>query len=289
MRPVSSDDGAPEATTGSPRSLASLIGLGIAAALTFAVLIALGTWQLERRSWKLELIERVDTRVHAPPVAAPGRRDWPMVTAADHEYRHVRVTGVFLNDRETQVVALTELGSGYWVLTPLRMRDGTLVLVNRGFVPTDRRDPATRKAREIAGEATVTGLLRITEPGGTLLRSNDPSADRWYSRDVAAIAAAHGLTDFAPYFIDADTSSNGPDSPVGGLTVITFHNNHLVYAITWYGLALMLAGGTAHVIRQEWRARRTKTTHPQAFKTIRTRTAGPDFSLVAGEFRRRAE
>jgi surfeit locus 1 family protein len=289
MRPVSSDDDAPEATTGSPRSLASLIGLGIAAALTFAVLIALGTWQLERRSWKLELIERVNTRVHAPPVAAPGRRDWPMVTAADHEYRHVRVTGVFLNDRETQVVALTELGSGYWVLTPLRMQDGTLVMINRGFVPTDRRDPATRKAGEIAGEATVTGLLRISEPGGTLLRSNDPSAGRWYSRDVAAIAAAHGLTDFAPYFIDADASSKEPDSPVGGLTVITFHNNHLVYAITWYGLALMLAGGAAHVIRQEWRARRTKTTHPQAFKTIRTRTAGPDFFLVAGEFRRRAE
>ncbi len=258
MRPVSSDDGAPEATTGSPRSLASLIGLGIAAALTFAVLIALGTWQLERRSWKLELIERVNTRVHAPPVAAPGRRDWPMVTAADHEYRHVRVTGVFLNDLEAQVAASTELGFGYWVLTPLRMGDGAVVLVNRGFVPTGRRDPATRKAGEIVGEATVTGLLRITEPGGTLLRSNDPSADRWYSRDVAAIAAARGLSDVAPYFIDAgaDAGAKGPDAPVGGLTVIKFHNNHLIYAITWYGLALMVAGGTAYVIRQEWLALR---------------------------------
>ena len=223
------------------------------------MLAALGTWQLERRSWKLDLIERVTTRVHAPPAAAPGRAEWPLVTAADYEYRHVRVTGVFLNDRETQVAASTELGPGYWVLTPLRIRDGTLVLVNRGFVPTDRRDPATRKAGEIAGETTVTGLLRITEPGGTLLRSNDPSADRWYSRDVAAIAAARGLTDVAPYFIDADADryAQRPDFPVGGLTVITFHNNHLVYAITWYGLALMLAGGTAYVIRQEWRARRT--------------------------------
>jgi surfeit locus 1 family protein len=179
-----------------------------------------------------------------------------MITIADHEYRHVSVTGVFLNAFETQVAASTELGPGYWVLTPLRMRDGTLVLINRGFVPTDRRDPATRKAGEIAGEATVTGLLRITEPDGFLLRSNDPSADRWYSRDVAAIAAARGLTDVAPYFIDADAASNGPHSPVGGLTVISFHNNHLVYAITWYSLALMLAGGTAYVIRQEWRARR---------------------------------
>ena len=257
MSPVSFDDSEPEAATGSQHSLASLIGLGIAAALVFAVLAALGTWQLERRSWKLGLIERIDTRVHAPPVAPPGRRDWPMVTAADHEYRHVRVTGVFLNGLEAQVAASTELGSGYWVLTPLRMRDGAVVLVNRGFVPTGRRDPATRKAGEIAGEATVTGLLRITEPGGTLLRSNDPSADRWYSRDVAVIAAARGLSDVAPYFIDADAAANGPDAPVGGLTVIKFHNNHLVYALTWYGLALMVAGGTAYVIRQEMLALRT--------------------------------
>jgi surfeit locus 1 family protein len=259
MSPVSFDDSEPEAATGSPRSLASLIGLGIAAALVFAVLAALGTWQLERRSWKLELIERIDTRVHAPPVAPPGRRDWPMVTAADHEYRHVRVSVVFLNDRETLVAASTELGSGYWVLIPLRMSDGTVVLVNRGFVPTGRRDPATRKAEEIAEEATVTGLLRITEPGGTLLRSNDPSADRWYSRDVAAIAAARGLSDVAPYFIDAgaDVGAKGPDAPVGGLTVIKFHNNHLIYALTWYGLALMVAGGTAYVIRQEMLALRT--------------------------------
>jgi len=252
-----------EPATGSPRSLASLNSLGIAAALVFAVLAALGTWQLERRAWKLDLIERVSTRVHAPPVAAPGPGEWPLVTAADYEYRHVRVLGVFRNDRETQVAASTELGPGYWVLTPLQLPDGTLVLVNRGFVPTDRRDPATRTAGEIAGEATVTGLLRITEPGGTLLRSNDPSSDRWYSRDVAAIAAARGLTNVAPYFIDADatsnSTSNAPASPVGGLTVITFHNNHLVYAITWYGLALMLAGWTTHVIRQEWRTRRAKT------------------------------
>ena len=102
----------------------------------------------------------------------------------------------------------------------------------------------------VAGETTVTGLLRITEPGGMLLRSNDPAAERWFSRDVEAIAAARGLTDVAPYFIDADAASDGPGWPVGGLTVIKFHNNHLVYALTWYGLALMVAVGTVYVIRQ---------------------------------------
>ena len=252
MTRTSFDTREPDAETHRPRSRASLFMLGVAAALIVAVLSALGTWQLERRSWKLDLIDRVETRVQAPPVQAPGRHEWSKVTAAGHEYRHVSVTGVFLNDRETLVTASTELGPGFWVLTPLRMRDGNVVLVNRGFVPTDRRDPASRRAGEIAGETTVTGLLRITEPEGAMLRSNDPSADRWFSRDVAAIAAARGLTDVAPYFIDADGGSGGPGLPVGGLTVIRFQNNHLVYAVTWYSLALMLAGGVFHIIRQEW-------------------------------------
>lgn len=253
MHPSNTDDPAPDAAADRRPSRTSLIGLGAAALLVFGVLISLGTWQVERLIWKLDLIERVETRVHAPPVEAPGRQDWPGVTAADHEYRHVSVTGTFLNDRETLVTASTELGPGYWVLVPLRRDDGTLVLINRGFVPTEQRDPASRPTAAVAGETTVTGLLRITEPEGMLLRSNDPAAGRWYSRDVAAIAAARGLSDVAPYFIDADAASGGPGLPVGGLTVIKFHNNHLVYALTWYGLALMVAAGAWYVIRQSGR------------------------------------
>lgn len=243
-----------------PRSPGWLVGFGIAATVLFAVLVALGTWQVERRAWKLALIERVETRVYAPPVPAPGRAEWPAITAADHEYRRVSVTGTFLNDRETLVAASTVLGPGSWVLTPLRRDDGTVVLVNRGFVPPARRDPATRTdgqvGGQIGGSATVTGLLRISEPGGAMLRANDPAADRWFSRDVAAIAAARRLEEVAPYFIDAEAAPGGPAFPVGGLTVIAFPNNHLVYAITWYGLAVMVAGGAACLIRQEWRARR---------------------------------
>jgi len=240
-----------------PRSLASLTLIVVLAVLGCVALTALGTWQIQRRSWKLDLIHRVESRVHAPPIAAPGPAEWPTVTAAEYEYRHVRVSGTFLNDRETLVQAVTTLGPGFWVLTPLRTADGFAVLVNRGFIPTDRRDPAKRRAGEIAGETTITGLLRITEPGGSLLRSNDPSSDHWYSRDVAAIAAGRGLTDFAPYFIDADARLNAHNGPVGGLTVIAFPNNHLIYAITWYVLALMLAGGTAYVIRDQWQVHRT--------------------------------
>jgi surfeit locus 1 family protein len=221
---------------------------GVGAGLVFVVLLGLGTWQVERRAWKLDLIARVEARVHAPPVPAPGPADWPRI-GPDDAYRHVTVSGTFLHDRETLVQAVTERGGGFWVLTPLRRPDGSLVLVNRGFVPGDRRDPATREPGQIPGETAVTGLLRLTEPKGAFLRSNDPKDDRWYSRDVAAIAAARGLADVTPYFVDADTTPNPGGLPVGGLTVIAFPNNHLVYAITWYGMALMLAGAMVYLLR----------------------------------------
>ncbi len=263
-----------------PRSVLALFGLFAGALILFSGFAALGTWQVYRRSWKLDLIARVDQRVHAPAVPAPGASQWADLTAANSEYRHVRASGVFLNDSETLVQATTELGAGYWVLTPLRLADGTIVLINRGFVPPERRDRAAHGASGAASPATVTGLLRMTEPGGAFLRRNDPAANRWYSRDVQGIAMARGLTNVAPYFIDADAApapadaasgaaepdhanaassaahTPGPVLPVGGLTVITFHNSHLVYSITWYTLALMVAGGMWMVIREERRLRR---------------------------------
>ncbi|MFE0755376.1 SURF1 family protein [Inquilinus sp. NPDC058860] len=241
-----------------PRSTAALVLLGVAALAVFLGLLALGVWQVERRAWKLDLIARVDQRVAAAPVAPPGPADWPRVTADRDEYRHVRVSGRFLNDREAQVVASTAKGAGYWVLTPLQAADGSVVLVNRGFVPAENRDPATRAAGQVEGPVTVTGLLRITEPKGGFLRSNAPAEERWYSRDVAAIAEARGLTDVAPYFIDADAAPNRGGLPVGGLTVISFPNSHLVYAVTWFGLAALLAFGVGYAARSERRVRRAQ-------------------------------
>lgn len=212
---------------------------------------ALGVWQIERRAWKLDLIARVDARIHALAVPPPARADWARVNARDDAYRHVRATGSFLHDRETLVQAVTERGAGFWVLTPLSTDQGT-VLVNRGFVPPERRDPASRRAGQ--GPVTVTGLLRISEPGGAFLRANDPAAGRWYSRDVAAIARARGLGEVAPFFIDADATPNPGGYPVGGLTVVAFPNNHLVYALTWFGLAALSAWGAALILRKaKWK------------------------------------
>jgi len=242
------------------RSTAARVALAVCAVLAFAGFVALGTWQVERRAWKLDLIARVDQRVHAPATAAPGRTEWPTVNAANDEYRHVRLAGTFLHDKETLVQASTRLGAGFWVLTPLRnSADGTVVLVNRGFVPPEAQKREARAATEPQGETTVAGLLRLTEPKGGFLRKNDPAGERWFSRDVQAIAAARGLGDVAPYFVDAEAApaqpgtpaTDAPAWPAGGLTVISFPNSHLVYALTWYGLALMVLIAAWFVRRSE--------------------------------------
>jgi len=218
-----------------------LVALCVLGALLFA---GLGVWQVERLAWKLDLIARVDARVHAPPAAVPPAA-WRAVDARREEYRHVRVQGSFLHDRATLVDALTERGAGFWVVTPLRTPAG-VVLVNRGFAPS--RGTAVIGA-SAEGPVSVAGLLRMTEPGGRFLRSNDPSHDRWFSRDVAAIARARGLGPVAPFFIDADAGPNPGGYPIGGLTVVKFRNAHLVYALTWFGLAVLCVVGLVLVLR----------------------------------------
>lgn len=222
--------------------------LGAAILCSIVGFLALGVWQVERRAWKLDLIAQVEARLQADPIAAPGPADWPRISPED-AYTRVRASGRYLHDHEVAVQAVTELGPGYWILTPFETSDFT-VLVNRGFVPSDRRDPLVRLAGQSPGEAIATGLLRLSEPKGGFLRRNDPDAGRWHSRDVAAIAEAEDLGEVAPYFIDADATPNPGGFPIGGLTVVRFRNTHLVYALTWFALAAGLAAATVLALRR---------------------------------------
>jgi surfeit locus 1 family protein len=215
------------------RGLALPLTIGV---VLIALLLALATWQLQRRVWKLALIAQVERHLRAAPGPAPLN-----ATPVD-AYRRVRLHGHYLHDREVRVQALTERGAGFWIVTPLQTVGGP-VLINRGFAPADRIAAASRPA----GARTVTGLLRLTEPGGGFLRTNDPARDRWYSRDVGAIARAKGLGRAAPYFVDA--AAAGEAYPIGGLTVIAFRNNHLIYALTWFALAGLTGWALARLMR----------------------------------------
>lgn len=220
-------------------------------ALFTASFSALGVWQVQRLAWKLDLIERVDSRIHATPTLPPA--DWSAISASRDEYRHVRLHGRYLHGQDSRVKALTVFGPGFWILSPFQLDDGRIVLVNRGYVP----DKAT--ALPPPAVSQVDGLLRLSEPGGAFLRRNDARHEHWYSRDVAALAQARGLPRVAPFFVDADADPANPVAhtatedgpglaatphtrwPYAGLTVVKFRNHHLSYALTWFALALMNA------------------------------------------------
>ena len=223
------------------------------AAFVIAVLVALGLWQLDRLQWKEALLTRIEARAKAPPQDLPPQDAWPALVPDDYDYRHVRLRGTFEHAGEILVFrgAPTEGGGvGSLVLTPFRLADGSHVVVNRGFVPVERRDPATRAAAQTGGEVNLTGLMRPPEARNPFTPADDPARNLWFTRDPTAIAAARGLEKAAPFTIDTDAVPPNPGGwPQGGATVVDIPNNHLSYALTWFGLAL---GGLATFAAFAW-------------------------------------
>ena len=204
-----------------------------------AAFAALAVWQVQRLHWKEALISRVDAGMRATPL--PLER----VAASDpapFEYRRVIVSGRYRPSGTVLVSGASTRGSGYWVLAPLQTAGG-IAYVNRGFMPLGTRIDTVRRQTP-TGPVTVIGLLRVSEPGGGFLRANRPAEDRWYSRDIATIAAARHQRADPRLFVDAFSESPAaPYAPIAGLTVVNFPNNHLSYALTWAALAILSAGG----------------------------------------------
>jgi surfeit locus 1 family protein len=218
--------------------------VSVLALAAFAVLIALGTWQVERLQWKEGLLSAIDERSHA----APQPLDEILAVKAEGkavEYRHATVTGRFLNDDEQFFFATHEGYSGYYVYTPLERADGSILFVNRGFVGIDFKDPATRPQSQPEGQITVTGLAReaLHEKPSWIIPDNEPAKNIFYWKDIDAFTANAGLDParVIDLYVDADASPNPGGWPVGGVTIVALPNNHLQYAVTWYGLAAALA------------------------------------------------
>tara|TARA_R110002124_G_scaffold74304_1_gene199374 strand:+ start:28517 stop:29209 length:693 start_codon:yes stop_codon:yes gene_type:complete len=206
------------------------------AGVMFVSMIALGNWQMRRLAWKLDLIESVQTRAFGDPVPAP--------QDAAPEYLRVFATGTFAHDQSLRIKAVTEIGPGYWIMTPL-VTDGMILWINRGFVPNTLEQGAWERPQ---GQQRVTGLVRLDQPGGTLLERNQPDTGRWVSADLSEMSRAAGLRQAqTAYFIDSEAT--GADWPRGGLTRLTFRNTHLVYALTWYAMAALFFVAMGYVIR----------------------------------------
>lgn len=210
----------------------------------FCALIALGTWQVQRLHWKVGLLATIAERMHSEPVLLAAIEKLN-AEGKDIEYRPVSVSGVFDNSKERHFFATYQGASGYFLYTPLRTDGGETIFVNRGFVPFDKKDPKTRPESFVEGETTVTGLARSApaEKPSFIVPDNEVGKNVFYWKDLKTMAASTGLSDakLVPFFIDAARDPNSNRLPIGGVTVVDLPNNHLQYAVTWYGLAAVLA------------------------------------------------
>jgi surfeit locus 1 family protein len=230
------------------------------AVLAFAALVALGTWQVERLHWKEGLLATIDQRIHSTPRPL-SEIERLFAEKHDVEYWPVTLNGKFLHAGERHFLATWNGDAGFYIYTPLRLDDGRYVFVNRGFVPYDRKDPATRRKGEVEGEVTVTGLARnpLAEKPSFIVPDNEPAKNMFYWKDLPVMAATAGLPAGAqvlPFFVDANDTPNPGGLPVGGVTLISLPNNHFQYALTWYGLALVLLVVVGTRLRDRWRGAR---------------------------------
>jgi len=211
--------------------------------LALAILLGLGTWQVKRLYWKEALMADIEQRRSADP-ATLEEIEAIARSGGDIEYRKVRLSGTFDHTRERHFFATHQGQTGYYVFTPLTLPDGRILFVNRGFVPFEMKDPAKRLDGQVAGEVTLTGLARaplIAKPS-SLLPDNDIAKNIFYWKDLAAMAESAQVPAgrLVNLFVDADATPNPGGWPMGGVTLIDLPNNHLQYAITWYGLAAAL-------------------------------------------------
>ena len=239
-----------------PRALRrGVLGPTLFALAGLAVLIGLGVWQLDRKVWKENLIAMIDARLSQVPQDLPPRADWPKLAAGADEYRRVTFTAEFLPGQEALVYSAGSAlrpdvqGPGYWVFAPARLAGGSIVIVDRGFIPFERKDAASHAAPQ--GPVDIVGVMRWPETPGLFTPNAEPQNNLWYLRDPEAMAKAHHWQSFAPFYIEQESPVPAGGVPKPGKLVVNLPDNHLQYAITWFGLALGLAG-----VYGVWLARR---------------------------------
>ena len=223
----------------------SLLWPAVCAGLAFALLVDFGLWQMRRLGEKEALIARIETRARAAPGELAKRADWPTLKAEDYDYAHVRATGRFDLEREALIFSPAPEGAGgepgYLVVTPFALEAGGVVLVNRGFVAQSKAGDGARH-NEPKGVVTIAGVMRAPQRRNSFTPTDDPERGLWYTKDPAKIAAHLRLDDAAPFVVDQDAGEPTTDGLFrASLGALDIPNNHLSYALTWFGLAGALA------------------------------------------------
>ncbi len=262
----------------------SWVGLLIPALIAFIVLIGLGTWQIQRKAWKEGLIAELNTQLAAPPIALPAPATWAGLDRAKDEYRRVTFGATFDNSKEALLFAAPSTFRpdadypGYWVLTPARLADGKIVIVNRGFVPDGRQDPKTRAAGQIAGPLTIVGSMRWSGDRHWFTPADEPNKNLWFTDDPQSIAAAKGLTGVAPFYIEQES----PVPPGGSAQARQAHGDAAGQSFAVRADLVRAGAGSCHHVcrlglrpgpRRRWRTQRGRLakacTHKSAMSAYR--------------------
>lgn len=218
------------------------------AVLGVAILAGLGIWQLDRKVWKEGLIAAMTERLAHAPADLPPRERWPQLLQAREEFARVGFPAEFLPGQEALVYSAGSsfrpdvTGPGYWVFAPARLAGGSIVIVDRGYVPPDRKAPASRAQGTPHGSVDIVGIIRWPEAPGMFTPIADRKDHVWYARDIKAMAAAEHWGDVAPFYIEQESPVPAGGFPKPGKLVANLPDNHLQYALTWFGLGLGLTG-----------------------------------------------
>lgn len=242
-----------------------VVGPGIAVLIVLAGLIGLGKWQLDRKVWKEALIATLDERLAATPSDLPPPGRWGELTAAGDEFRRVRFAAELASDQEALVFTSGSTfrpdvsGPGYWVFAPARLSGGGLVVVDRGFVPEGRQDKATRTEGNIHGRLDMVGVMRWPELPGWFTPQAEPGHNLWFVRDPQVVAQAKGWGEVAPFLIELESPQPPGGLPQAGPLKVNLPDDHLQYALTWFGLATVLAVSFGLWLRSHWRSAENAT------------------------------
>ncbi len=216
-----------------------VIGLG-----GLIVLLGLGFWQLDRLDWKRGIIAEAERRLSRPPAPLPDTLD-----PARDDYLPVAVEGRFTGEEYYHLTSQKPRGPGFDVIAPFETADGRRILVERGYVPQDARDPATREAPE--GPRRIEGFLRWPDDLNRFTPDPDLDSRIWYARNVPSLSGAAGTEPVL--LVQAPTGADA--YPRGRAVEVRMRNNHLTYALTWFGTAIVWAGMALFWVRRQRLAR----------------------------------
>jgi cytochrome oxidase assembly protein ShyY1 len=214
-------------------------GMSVFTLVVIGALIGLGVWQLQRRAEKHALIAALTDRLGAAPAALPSPDQWNALSPEHDEFRRVTIMATFRDALDAKVYTTgsalrTDVATlGTFVFAPVTLADGTTIVVDRGFVPHGAREAAPPHE-----PVALTGYLRFPEKSGWITPAPDAGKRLWFARNHVEMAKLLSWGPVAPFYLDLESPAPPAGLPRPGPLDVHLRDDHLQYAMTWFGLAV---------------------------------------------------